>query len=143
VIDPRGAVFESRVRVRSYELDALGHTNHAVFFSYMEQARYDALEQGGLPPDEIARRGWSIVVVHAEADFKREALQGDLLTIRTRVESARRTRIRITQEILRERDDAPVAEGAVVLAWLGGDRQPIAVPEEALVALGASSASSS
>ena len=142
MIDLLGTVFESHVRVRSYELDALGHANHSVFFNYMEQARFDALEQGGLPASEIARRGWSIVVVRAEADFKREALQGDLLTIRTRVESVRRTRIRIAQEIVREEDGVLVAGGAVVLAWLGRDRRPIPVPDEALDALGARTASS-
>jgi len=135
-------VFVSQVRVRSYELDALGHANHAVIFNYMEQARFDALEQGGFPSEEIARRGWSIIVVHAEADFKREALQGDALTIRTHVESVRRTRIRIAQEIRRDRDAEVVAEGAVVLAWLGPDRRPIAVPPDALTALGAGTPSS-
>lgn len=132
-------VFESRLRVRSYELDAFGHVNHAVFFNYLEQARFDALEAGGFPAAELARRGWSVVVVHAEADFRREALQGDELRVLTRVARARRTSMRIEQSVVREPDGEPVAEGAVVAVWLGPDGRPMAVPAEVLEALGAAS----
>ena len=56
-------VFESRFRVRSYELDGFQHLNHTVFLSWFEQARFDAFEQGGFPAPEIQARGWGVYVV--------------------------------------------------------------------------------
>ena len=50
--------FEDTIRVRSYELDALGHVNHAVYLNYLEQARYDAMEAGGFPHTEVFAKGW-------------------------------------------------------------------------------------
>lgn len=135
-LDTSGPAFESRFRVRSYELDALGHVNHAVFFNYFEQARFEALEAGGFPAAELGRRGWSVVVVHAEADFRREATQGDELLVRTRVEDTRRTSMRLTQEVIREDDGERIALGAVVAVWLGREGRPMAVPEEVRRALG-------
>ena len=46
-------VFESRFRVRSYELDGFQHLNHTVFLSWFEQARFDAFEQGGFPAAKL------------------------------------------------------------------------------------------
>lgn len=128
--------FESRFRVRSYELDALGHVNHAVFFNYFEQARFEALEAGGFPAGELARRGWSVVVVRAEADFRREAHQGDELLVRTHVSETRRTSMTLTQEVIGDRDGERIAEGAVVVVWLGSDGAPMAVPAEVRAGLG-------
>ncbi|HZD03705.1 MAG TPA: thioesterase family protein [Longimicrobiales bacterium] len=133
-------MFESRFRVRSYELDAFGHVNHSVFFNYLEQAHFEALDQGGFPGAEIARRGWAVVVVHAEADFRSEARQGDELRVRTRVAAVRRTSMRVEQTIVREGDGALVAEGAVVAVWVGPDGRPMPVPEEVREALGATTA---
>lgn len=128
--------FESRFRVRSYELDALGHVNHAVFFNYFEQARFEALEAGGFPASELVRRGWSVVVVRAEADFRREAHQGDELLVRTHVSEIRRTSMTLTQEVVGDRDGVRIAEGAVVVVWLGSDGAPMAVPAEVREGLG-------
>lgn len=102
----------------------------------MEQARFDALEEGGFPASELAARGWSVVVVHAEADYRREARQGDWLVVRTRVESTRRSSMTIAQTIAQEADGEVVAEGSVVAVWLDREGRPMAVPREALEALG-------
>lgn len=133
----RPPVFESRFRVRSYELDAFGHVNHAVFFNYFEQARFDALEARGFSVAELGRRGWSVVVVHAEADFRREAVQGDGLVVRTRLAAARRTSMRLAQEVVREAGGERIAEGEVVVVWLDREGRPMGVPPEVREALGA------
>ena len=78
-------VFESRFRVRSYELDGFQHLNHTVFLSWFEQARFDAFEQGGFPAPEIQARGWGVYVVKLEVEFMKEAHLGDELVVRTRV----------------------------------------------------------
>lgn len=137
----RAPVFETRLRVRSYELDAFGHVNHAVFFNYFEYARWEVLRAGGFDAAELSRRGWSVVLAHAEADFRRPALQDDELLVRTRVVAARRTALRIHHRVVRERREEgggsePVAEGEVVAVWLDADGRPMPLPAEVSRAFG-------
>jgi len=92
--------FECRLRVRSYELDGLGHVNHAVYLNYFEQARFEALEAGGFPPHRLKSRGWGVIVVRVEVDYLRECRQGDRLRVLTGARSFRRTSMVLSQELL-------------------------------------------
>ena len=63
--DPENVAYRHRLGVRFRDCDAMGHVNHAVYFTYFEQARlmrWRHLGGGtGLP-------GASTVIVHAECD---------------------------------------------------------------------------
>lgn len=137
-VEPASRVFESRFRVRSYELDGLGHANHAVFLNWFEQARFEALEAGGLPADQIAARGWAVVVARVEVDFHREARHGQRLRVRTRVEEARNTSLVLRQEAVLDQagDDEEIllAGARVVAVWLR-DGRPRRIPTEVREAL--------
>ena len=131
--------FERDVTARSYELDAFGHVNHAVYLNYLELARFDALEEGGFPPSALAEGDWAIHVVRVEVDYLRPALQGQVLRIRTEVERFRNTSMIIAQAIHRVDDgpDSPPAVRARVTAvWVGENGRPVRIPESARAALG-------
>lgn len=100
----------SPFRVRSYEIDGLGHVNHAVYLNYLEQARYDTLATGGFAPTELERRGWSVHVVRVEIDYRRECRFGDRLLVRTSAEEFRRTSMRLRQDLYRVRSEGPDPE---------------------------------
>lgn len=102
------ATFVAPFRVRSYELDGLGHLNHAVFLNYLEQARFDALAAGGFPIEAMEKRGWGVHVVRIEIDYRRECRLGDHLIARTFVENFRNTSMTIRQALYRFRP-APAA----------------------------------
>ncbi len=131
--------FVSECRVRSHELDALGHVNHAVYLNYFEQARYDALETGGLPVADLARkRGAGIFVVRIEVDYLKECLFGQVLRVRTWVETFRGSSMIVRQELHRvndEPDDGPAAEARVTLVWIGESGRPARIPAEVREAL--------
>ncbi len=61
-------------RVRFSDCDPMGHANNAVYATYLEQARIEAL--GGLDPFILAR---------VEIDFRSELRAGDSIEVRTRV----------------------------------------------------------
>lgn len=137
--------FESRFRVRSYELDGLGHANHAVYLNWFEQARYDALEAGGFPPERLSERGWGVHVVRIEVDYRRECRLGEALRVRTGIEEFRKSSMTIRQELLVEAsesgDDAggspeSAAEARVVVVWVGPEGRPMRIPDEVRSALG-------
>ena len=133
--------FEHRLRVRSYELDALGHVNHAVYLSYFEDARFQALEEAGFPPSRIRDEGWGVVVVRVEVDYLKECRQGDRLLARTRAESFKRTSMVLVQELLVEAEDAedgavPAARARVTAVWVDDEGRPMRIPEPIRVAFG-------
>lgn len=131
---PATPVFTTTFRVRSYELDALGHVNHAVYLNYLEQARFDALAAGGFPLAEMAARNWGVFVVRIEVDYRKECRQGDLLTVRTQVDEFRKSSMVIGQVVEAPNGDTAV-EARVVGVWTGGDGRPMRIPPEVRSAL--------
>lgn len=113
-----GAVFEQTVPVRWRDTDALGHVNHAVFLTYLEEGR-DAfyLHILGDP---------AYVVVRLEVDMKAEVFHHDRqVTVRIEVERVGTTSL-TTRETITNAGGELVAEARVVtLRWDAATRKPI------------------
>ncbi len=75
--------FETEIEVTFRDLDALGHVNNAVFFTYLEAARIryitQFLEQG--LPNQFDLLDIPIILVEATCTYKSQALFGEKLTI--------------------------------------------------------------
>lgn len=131
------SVSESVIGVRSYELDAFGHANHAVYLNWLEFARFEALRNVGFPFEEIMRRGWGVYVVRVEVDYLREARLGERLLVRTWAEGYKRSSMVLIQQVtLAEDHEVAVARARVTAVWVGTDRRPLRVPLEIRNALG-------
>ena len=119
------------ITVRSGEIDSFGHVNHAVFLSYLEHARFEALEAAGFSWPVLAERDWSIFVVRIEVDYVAEARRGERLLVRTWADGFKRTQMVLAQEIVRDDDQAAtVTRARVTAVWIGPDRRPMRVPDE-------------
>ncbi|MGQ0575807.1 MAG: acyl-CoA thioesterase [Pseudonocardia sp.] len=81
-----GARFTVQVRVRSYELDANGHLNHANYHRYGEHARAEHFTAAGCSFHRVLERGMGFVLLETHARFLRELRDGDELEIDSRVE---------------------------------------------------------
>ncbi|SEF36576.1 acyl-CoA thioester hydrolase [Amycolatopsis pretoriensis] len=66
--------FRTRIKVRHYELDTLGHLNHAVYHSYGEVSRLELLEAAGAIE---GLRGLASVLLETHVVFRRELRAGD------------------------------------------------------------------
>ncbi len=150
--------FRSRVRVRSYELDMLGHVNNAVFLNWLEQARLEAFEVLGWSVEDLVRRRWLSNVARIEIDYRREVRFGDVVDVTTGLERLGRTSLTLAHRLVRVAgvadegtepagrrgaegpDDRPdlVAEARVVVVWLDEHGRPTPVPREVRRALEAS-----
>lgn len=71
----------STIRVRFAELDPYGHVNHAVYVTYCEVARVEALEAAGIDLHQLQRDGWQLVVTEVAARYRRAAVGGDTLEV--------------------------------------------------------------
>lgn len=120
----------ARLRVRTYELDSLGHVNHAVYLNWFEHARMEVLDRVGLPLDELFRRKWLPTVVRIEVDYRAEARVGAELRVETAMGEIGRSSFVIHQKLLAEKDDRLLAEARVVAVLVGADGSAMPVPDE-------------
>jgi acyl-CoA thioester hydrolase len=114
------AVFEHPVSLRWRDVDALGHVNHAVFLTYLEEGR-DAFYAQALGPDA------QYVVVRVEIDLRAEVRYADRqLRVRVEVERVGTTSL-TTRETVLTAGGQPVAEARVVtVLWDADARKPLA-----------------
>lgn len=78
--------FSVRVVVRSYEVDANRHVNHAIYHRYGEHARTEHLAAAGCSMDRLAEAGMGIVLLETHARFLRELRHGDAVEIDSRLD---------------------------------------------------------
>jgi YbgC/YbaW family acyl-CoA thioester hydrolase len=117
----------TRLRVRGYELDSYRHVNHAVYLSYLEQARWEYLSASGLSLAELDRMKRWPVVVRLEMNYKKPALMDDELEIFSRVTQLGRASMEIEHEI--RCNGSLILSGKVVAAITDETGKATRVPE--------------
>jgi acyl-CoA thioester hydrolase len=73
--------FSTRIEVRGYELDALGHVNHAVYHQYAEVARTKGFEFAGCDWDVLTERRVGPVLLSTTVNFRRELRVADVVDV--------------------------------------------------------------
>ena len=114
------AVFEHPVHVRWRDVDALGHVNHAVFLTYLEEGR-DAFFTQTLGGDPM------YVVVRIEIDLRAEVrLAERRVTVAIEVERVGTTSLTTREKLLMPSSQEVAAEARVVsVRWDRDHRKPI------------------
>lgn len=70
------------IKVPWRDVDAAGHVNNAVFFSYMETARAEAyLRAKGLDPEKARPEDVDMILARAECDFRSPAFFGETIVV--------------------------------------------------------------
>ena len=117
VFEPQ--VFEHQVDVRWRDTDAIGHVNHVVFLTYLEEAR-DALYARVLGAEPI------YVVARLEIDFRAEVRHEDRrVTVRVEVERVGTTSL-TTRESIAGPSGQVVAQARVItVRWDADRREPV------------------
>lgn len=90
---PDTPVFETFVRVRFHEVDALGHVNNAAYLNYLEQAAIDHATSLGLDWDRLRSLGGVFIARHHDITFLKPAFAGDVLRIVTWLGEPRGARV--------------------------------------------------
>ncbi|MEQ8766649.1 MAG: thioesterase family protein [Planctomycetota bacterium] len=122
---------EIRWSVRSYELDFYQHVNHAVYASWMEEARNRYLTARGRSyADYPESLGLWIVVVSSHLEYRASAVAGDEIRIRTHIERVGRTSVTFLHEVDRLPEEKRLVDGRVVMVFKGRDGRAAAVPAE-------------
>jgi len=122
---------ETTLRVRSTQVDQLGHLNNAAFLEIFEWARWEWAEDGGAGFRRLmADRGIGPVVVRAEVDFRREVRFHEHVRILTRLEACDSRKGIIAQQMLRA-DGQVAAEASFTFVIIHlAERRVVEMPDE-------------
>jgi acyl-CoA thioester hydrolase len=112
--------FEHQVRLRWRDVDALGHVNHAVFLTYLEEGR-DAFYVQALGRDP------HYVVVRVEIDLRAEVRYDDRqLRVRVEVERVGTTSLTTREAVLTPAGVTAAEARVVTVLWDASARKPMA-----------------
>lgn len=120
--------FEHEIEVRFRDCDPMGHVNNAVYFTYLEAARF-AWWRTLFGANALSDHGF--IVARAACDYRKPALPGERLLVRLRVSAVGRTSFTLAYELVNARTRELVAEAEtvqVVFDYASGRPRPI--PEE-------------
>ena len=144
--------FETYVRVRFHEVDALGHVNNAAYLNYLEQAAIDHASFLGLGVQRMQGLGGVFVARRHEIVFLKPTFAGDLLRVITWLGESRGARVDRQYLVYREpsstteivvagrpathscmpADDALVARAATEWVFASNRGQPRRIPDEVI-----------
>ena len=112
-------MFEHEVTVRWRDTDALGHVNHAVFLTYLEEGR-DAFYTRTLGADP------DYVVVRLEVDLRAEVRYPDRrVTVRIEVERIGTTSLTTRETIVTPAGETVAQARVVTVHWDAEQRKPV------------------
>jgi acyl-CoA thioester hydrolase len=123
--------FVHRLEVRFRDCDPMGHTNNAVYLTYLEQARFShwrSLWGFGTPQLPPGLPG--VILARVECDYKRPATYGDVLEIRLTVAEIGRTSFRYECEIVDEQGRTVATAKTVQVMYDYATEKPVAIPDE-------------
>ncbi len=123
-------ILRSRHTVMSYELDAFGHVNNAVYLNYLEKARNDFMIQKGLGFNDFFKWGAYPLVLRAGLDFRYPARAGDRLDIDGWVAVHTATRFTLQYEIRQSDTRRLVLKGETVHVFVNKHNRPTRIPAE-------------
>lgn len=136
--------FIHRLEVRFRDCDSMGHTNNAVYLTYLEQTRFahwralwgfgtpqpapSTVE--GLPP---GRPG--VILARVECDYKRPTKYGDVLEIRLTVAEIGRSSFRYEYEIVDAEGRTVLTAKTVQVMYDYTTEKPVPIPDDIRVLL--------
>ena len=110
-----------KIDVQWGDMDALGHVNHAVYFTYCESARIEYFDRIGYF-DQIGRGRFTEApegpaLAHAALNFRRQVRHPAVIEVGARVPEVRNRSFTMDYAIFQEATDTLVADGTSVLVW--------------------------
>ena len=119
--------FETTVRVRYAETDAMGVVHHASYFVWLEYARVEWLKACGLDYKELERNGFFLPVVEANLKYHAPTFFDNEVRIKLMPpQDSQRVRFTLTYELFRE--NTRIADGKTVHVFLNKERKLLKPP---------------
>ena len=108
---PIDFAYRHRLSVRFRDCDAMGHVNHAVYFTYLEQCRLTYWRELTGTPSPHTR----VIIARAECDYRAPAHFGDELEVRVNIGEIGQSSFTLVYEIVQAGSERLVASGKTVM----------------------------
>lgn len=129
--------FVTQLRVRHYEMDALGHVNNAIYQHYLEQAAIEHSESLGFTVERYRELGGVFVLRRVELEYLKPAVAGDVLEISTWLSKMRGPRAIRCYEIRRQGSPDLLVTAEATWVWINPTTQrPQPIPKDMITAFG-------
>ncbi len=86
--------------IRGYHLDGYRHVNNARYLEFLEEARWQYLDQ--ISKDELAKYDFSFIVVNININYRKSVTVGDTINISSEIEKIGNTSMTFSQKIIEE-----------------------------------------
>ena len=129
-VDEGITMFETKIKVRYAETDAMGVVHHSVYFIWFEAARVEFLDQSGLPYAELERRGFFLPVTDAGCRYSKPLRFGDTVRVRLEIVKLSAVGMRIRYQVLKDSDGSKTAEGYTVHPVINRESRIVPMPED-------------
>ena len=125
---PTDFAYRHRLSVRFRDCDAMGHVNHAVYFTYLEQGRLTFWREVTGRSSPHTR----VIIARAECDYRAPAHFGDELEVRVKVGSIGRSSFTLEYEVVHVDGARIVATGkTVMVSYDYATARPVPLPDDA------------
>ena len=122
--------YETEIRVRYAETDAMGIVHHGNYLTWFEVARSEFCRSRGFSYKQTEDDGGALLVVaETYIRYKSAAFYDDLLTIRLKIGEMRSRSLTFIYQIYRPSDDTLIAEGETLHLVTDRDRKVRQLPE--------------
>ncbi len=125
--------YTHRIEVRFRDCDSMGHVNHAVYLTYLEQCRFAFWRR---TTGRQAGPGAGIILARAECDYRAPAFYGDELDVSVNVAAIGRSSFSLVYEIVNAGSGHRVAEAKTVLVaydYAAGRSMPLPAETRSLL----------
>ncbi|MEO1076858.1 MAG: thioesterase family protein [Bacteroidota bacterium] len=121
-------LYTARIPARWADQDAFGHVNNAVYFTYLEQARIEAMERLDLP---WVTKDYGPVLVAASCQFKRPIKAPATVLVHVDADPPGRTSLTNRYVLTLDGDpDTVFATGESTMVWVDRTTErPVALPD--------------
>ena len=126
--------FTTIVKVRGFHEDRFGHVNNARYLEFLEEGRWDYLDERG-PQEGFQALGVFPVVAHLSISYRRPTSAGDTLRITTRVSETSSRKIVMHQTIHQEETGKLCCEADVSIVLVDAETgRPAILSDEIITA---------
>jgi len=116
--------------VMSYELDAFGHVNNAIYLNYLEKARNDFMVIKGLHFNDFFRWQKFPVIRKAVLEFNNPTQAGDKLKIEGWISHHTLASFTLQYNITKTQNEVKILSGETFHIFVNNRNRPVRIPQE-------------
>ncbi len=119
--------FKNSVEIRFADIDAYGHVNHAVYFTYLETARTLFFKDKFI---NLFEKGINFIITNASCEYKKPILLSDTLIVEMEIVNVKRTRFDVIYELNNGKGKTFAFAKTTLAIFDSKKNKPIRIPED-------------